>query len=139
MRARLPELCARLDVRPFPVGEIEAQLTVHNDGDYFRVHSDNGDAGTRSREISYVYYFHRLPKGFAGGELALFDARVGTAGQPVADGPPVVDRAGDDSLVVFPSACLHEVRPVRMLGADWRDGRFTINGWVRRAGDEPAG
>jgi Rps23 Pro-64 3,4-dihydroxylase Tpa1-like proline 4-hydroxylase len=133
VRARLPELCARLDVSPFPVGEIEAQLTVHNEGDYFHAHSDNGDAGTRSREISYVYYFHRLPKGFTGGELALFDARVGGGGQPVADGPPVVIEPESDSLVVFPSACLHEVRPVRMLGGDWRDGRFTINGWVRRA------
>jgi Rps23 Pro-64 3,4-dihydroxylase Tpa1-like proline 4-hydroxylase len=133
VRARLPELCARLDVRPFPVGEIEAQLTVHNEGDYFRVHSDNGDAETRSREISYVYYFHRLPKQFAGGELTLFDARVDGGGQLVVDGPPITIEPESDSLVVFPSACLHEVRPVRMLGDDWRDGRFTINGWVRRA------
>lgn len=138
VRARLPELCARLDMRPFPVGEIEAQLTVHNEGDYYHVHSDNGDAGTCSREISYVYYFHRVPKQFAGGELALFDARVGGGGQPVVDGPPIMIEPESDSLVVFPSACLHEVRPVRMLGDDWRDGRFTINGWVRRA-DAPAG
>lgn len=138
VRDRLPELCDRLDVVPFPVGQIEAQLTVHNDGDFYRAHTDNGDEGTRTREISYVYYFHRQPKRFTGGELVLFDGRIEN-GQVVATGPPIVIEPVDDSLVVFPSACLHEVRPVQMMSADQGDGRFTINGWVRRAPGDPAG
>jgi Rps23 Pro-64 3,4-dihydroxylase Tpa1-like proline 4-hydroxylase len=133
VRDRLPELCARLNVAPFPVGEIEAQLTVHTDGDYYHVHTDNGDEETRTREISYVYYFHRQPKRFTGGELVLFDTRIDT-GQPVVAGPPIVVEPMDDSLVVFPSGCLHEVRPVQLLSADPGDGRFTINGWVHRSG-----
>jgi Rps23 Pro-64 3,4-dihydroxylase Tpa1-like proline 4-hydroxylase len=131
VRAKLPELCARLDVAPFPVGEIEAQLTVHQDGDYYRVHADNDDESTRTREISYVYYFHREPRRFTGGELVLFDTRI-EHGQSFAAGPPLVVEPVDDSLVVFPSGCLHEVRPVQLLSTDPGDGRFTINGWVRR-------
>jgi predicted 2-oxoglutarate/Fe(II)-dependent dioxygenase YbiX len=131
VRDRFPELCATLKVAPFPIGEIEAQLTVHSDGDYFHVHTDNGDDQTRTRVISYVYYFHRQPKRFSGGELVLFDTRVEN-GHSIAVGPPVVIEPEDDSLVVFPSGCLHEVRPVQMLSADPEDGRFTINGWVRR-------
>ena len=132
VRDRLPELCARLDVAPFPIGDIEAQLTVHSEGDYFHVHTDNADDETRSREISYVYYFYRQPKRFTGGELALFDTQFEN-GRSRAVGPPVVIEPEDDSLVVFPSSCLHEVRPVHMLSVDPEDGRFTINGWVRRA------
>ena len=33
------------------------------------------------------------------------------------------------SIVFFPSECLHEVAPVA-CGADFGDGRFTVNGWV---------
>ena len=139
VRELLPELCERLDVAPFPVDLIEAQLTVHNDGDYYRVHNDNGSDDTRTREISYVYYFHREPKRFTGGELVLFDSRPGNDGGPVPIGPPVVVEPSDDSLVIFPSSCLHEVRPVHLLSHAMEDGRFTINGWVRRAAGNPAG
>jgi Rps23 Pro-64 3,4-dihydroxylase Tpa1-like proline 4-hydroxylase len=131
VRDRFPELCADLKVPPFSISEIEAQLTVHSDGDYFQVHTDNGDDETRTRAISYVYYFHRQPKRFTGGELVLFDTRLEN-GQSIAVGPPVVIEPEDDSLIVFPSGCLHEVRPVQMLSDDPEDGRFTINGWVRR-------
>ena len=33
------------------------------------------------------------------------------------------------SIVFFPSECLHEITPVA-CGADFGDGRFTVNGWV---------
>jgi Rps23 Pro-64 3,4-dihydroxylase Tpa1-like proline 4-hydroxylase len=138
VRGLLPELCHRLDVPPFPVGQIEAQVTVHNDGDYYRVHNDNGTVDTRAREISYVYYFHREPKQFTGGELALFDSTFDDDGRQVPIGSPIIVEPADDSLVVFPSSCLHEVRPVHMLSHAMEDGRFTINGWVRRADEVPA-
>jgi Rps23 Pro-64 3,4-dihydroxylase Tpa1-like proline 4-hydroxylase len=140
VRELIPELCERLEVATFPVGRIEAQLTVHNDGDYYRAHTDNGTDETRTREISYVYYFHRQPKRFTGGELALYDSRLDDSRRLVPAGPPVaVIEPVDDSLVVFPSSCLHEVRPVRLASPELADGRFTINGWVRRAGDDPSG
>jgi Rps23 Pro-64 3,4-dihydroxylase Tpa1-like proline 4-hydroxylase len=132
VRERLPELCAGLDVVPFPVGRIEAQLTVHSEGDYFHVHTDNGDDETRTRVLSYVYYFHRQPKRFTGGELVLFDTWRDQA-RSTEVGPPVVIEPVDDSLVVFSSSCLHEVRAVQMLSDDPEDGRFTVNGWVRRS------
>ena len=138
VRELIPELCERLEVAPFPLGRIEAQLTVHHDGDYYRPHTDNATDAARTRELSYVYYFHREPKRFTGGELVLFDSRLDD-GRSVPASPPVVVEPADDSLVVFPSSCLHEVRPVRMASQALVDGRFTINGWVRRAGDDPAG
>jgi hypothetical protein len=134
VRELVPELCERLEVPPFAVGQIEAQITVHNDGDYYRVHTDNGTAETRTREISYVYYFHRQPKQFTGGELALFDAGQDGQGGTVPLGSPVVVEPADNSLVAFPSSCMHEVRPVEMPSHALEDGRFTVNGWVRRTG-----
>jgi Rps23 Pro-64 3,4-dihydroxylase Tpa1-like proline 4-hydroxylase len=134
VRELVPELCQRLEVPPFPVGQIEAQITVHNDGDYYRVHTDNGTEETRTRVISYVYYFHRQPKRFTGGELALFDTGLDGEGRTVPLGSPVVVEPADDSLVAFPSSCLHEVRPVEMASHALEDSRFTVNGWVRRAG-----
>jgi SM-20-related protein len=132
VRELVPQLCEQLEVAPFLVGQIEAQITVHNDGDYYRVHTDNGTEETRTREISYVYYFHRQPKQFTGGELALFDAGLDGEGRTVPLGSPIVVEPADDSLVAFPSSCLHEVRPVEMPSHALEDGRFTVNGWVRR-------
>ena len=34
-----------------------------------------------------------------------------------------------DSIVFFPSECLHEITPVA-CGAEFGDGRFTVNGWI---------
>ena len=69
-----------------------------------------------------------LPKRpFAGGDLLLHDA--GRAGGGPAGAFSRIDPLCD-SIVFFPSDCLHEVTPVA-CGAGFGDGRFTVNGWIR--------
>jgi SM-20-related protein len=111
--------------------KVEAELTTHNDADFFAMHADAGN-DRAARLISYVYYFRREPAAFEGGELRLFDS------QPLPDGTRTVGNAFDiepvnDRLVLFLSKDLHEVRPIRCPSKRFEDGRFTVNGWVHRA------
>jgi SM-20-related protein len=112
---------------------VEAELTAHNDADFFAMHADAGN-DRAARLLTYVYYLRREPAAFEGGELRLFDS------QPLADGTRTVGNAFDiepanDRLVVFLSKHLHEVRPIRCASRRFEDGRFTVNGWVHRAPD----
>jgi SM-20-related protein len=113
--------------------KVEAELTAHNDADFFAMHADAGN-DRAARLLTYVYYFRREPAAFAGGELRLFDSK------PEADGSRTVGNAFDiepvnDRLVLFLSQHLHEVRPIQCPTRRFEDGRFTVNGWVHRAPD----
>ena len=127
-----PELMGRFGGTPFPVAEIECQMTAHHDGNYFRLHNDSGSPDTASRVLSYVYYFHNEPKAFTGGEFRLYGSRVENGvshcGEPAGDIAP-----RNNSILFFPSHCHHEVLPVRCPSQAFAAGRFTINGWIRRA------
>ncbi len=121
---------ARMHYPAFPVGRIELQITASNDGDYFRMHRDREAEDTR--EVSFVYFFHREPRTFSGGELRLFD------NEPIHGAAVPTDRSQlisprPDMLVVFPSRNEHEILPVRVPSGAFADSRFTINGWIHRA------
>ena len=137
----LPEVLGRLRMERLDVGHIELEVTVHRCGGFFTAHRDvdvaHRDDKTarrllrvRARKLSYVYYFHRDPRPFAGGDLLLYDT-VGADHRSAAFSriDPV-----RNSIVFFPSDCWHEVTPVA-CGDEPEDGRFTINGWIhpRRA------
>lgn len=112
---------------------VEAELTTHNDADFFAMHADAGN-DRAARLLTYVYYFRREPPAFEGGELRLFDSQL------LPDGSRTVGNAFDiepvnDRLVIFLSKHLHEVRPIRCPSRRFEDGRFTVNGWVHRAPD----
>jgi SM-20-related protein len=131
VRAYLPAALRALAVPPFHVAKIEAQLTAHNDGDYFKVHPDSGSEDTATREITFVYYFNREPKGYAGGELVLYDSRLVNGALEKGESFSLIEPRRN-SMVLFPSRCHHEVLPVTCASRTFADGRFTINGWVRR-------
>ncbi|MGE0449971.1 MAG: 2OG-Fe(II) oxygenase [Vicinamibacterales bacterium] len=133
VRAYLPTALRALAVPPFHVSRIEAQLTAHNDGDYFKVHPDSGSGDTATREITFVYYFNREPKGYAGGELVLYDSRL-VNGVLEKDESFSLIEPRRNSMVLFRSHCHHEVLPVTCPSGAFADSRFTINGWVRRDG-----
>lgn len=132
VRSLTPWLASTFGLGDFPIGDIECQLTAHNDGHYFRLHNDSGSPDTIERAISYVFYFNNEPKGFSGGEFRLYNSRVANGryecGDPAADIEPK-----NNSILFFPSYCHHEVLPVRCPSKRFVDSRFTINGWVRRA------
>ncbi len=133
VRALLPSALRTLAIAPFHIARVEAQLTAHNDGDFFRVHPDSGSDETATRELTFVYYFNCEPKGYSGGELILYDSRKVQGALEKADSFSLVEPRCN-SMVLFPSRCFHEVLPVRCESGTFRDSRFTINGWLRRDG-----
>jgi Rps23 Pro-64 3,4-dihydroxylase Tpa1-like proline 4-hydroxylase len=130
IKASLPDAIKRMGRSPFEVGRIEMQITASGDGDYFRLHPDTD--GRDSREISFVYFFHREPRRFSGGELRVYDVRQ-IDGQRVPSDHAQTISPRQDTLVFFPSSNDHEVLPVRVPSEDFADSRFAIVGWIHRA------
>lgn len=120
IREMAPDLMRELSPIQGNVDRIEAQLTAHNDGHYYRAHRDIGTKDTMQRFVSYVYYFWREPKGFTGGDLVFHEA-VKTRLVPI-----------NNSIVFFPSHHMHEVEQVNCPSREFADSRFTINGWIRQ-------
>ena len=38
-----------------------------------------------------------------------------------------------NSIVFFQAAVMHEVMPISVASRQFRDSRFTVNGWIERA------
>src|SRR5262249_39125663 len=124
VRQLLPVVCERLLIPPFYPTAVEAQLTAHGDGGFFKAHPDNGSYRLHRRAVSYAYYFSERDGRFAGGELVFH-------GDPLGGAPAATMSPRRNSIVFFPSGVLHEVRPVQ-AAPDFRACRFTINGWLSR-------
>lgn len=128
VRTRFEALCAAVGMRPFPIHRTECSVVAHGDGDFYKPHLDvrTGTAWSDGdiRVLSCVYYLHRRPAAFSGGELALHGFGKGAPTVRIA---PVHNR-----LAVFPSFVLHEVLPVACPGGAFEDQRFSVNLWVRR-------
>ncbi|MCT7949023.1 2OG-Fe(II) oxygenase [Ancylothrix sp. C2] len=131
VRQVVPDVLSKFSIPNFEISQVEAQLTAHNDGNYYKVHNDNGSAETATRTLTYVYYFYRQPKAFSGGELVIYDSKIQNNYYVKADSYKTVDPR-NNSVVFFLSRYMHEVLPVRCPSQEFLDSRFTINGWVRR-------
>ena len=130
LRAVLPDVATQLGVPRCNDGRVEIALTATLAGGFYRVHRDDSNDLANpdsTRAISYVYYCHREPKPFAGGELLLYDTCPATKRfrkETFSRIDPM-----HNMLVLFPSCYYHEILPVR--GGDrFEDARFTVNGWV---------
>jgi SM-20-related protein len=129
--AVMPEVMPSLRAGKFTVGNIECQVTASIDGSYFKVHTDAGKDRMVKRQLTYVYYFNREPKGFTGGELRIYDDRIRNGKLAATDSFQVVEPR-HNSIVFFQAAVMHEVMPVAVPSKAFRDSRFTVNGWVDR-------
>jgi SM-20-related protein len=100
---------------------VEHQLTAYRPGDHYGLHRDDDGVEPQGRCLTYVYYFHRLPRAFAGGQLLVHPG-------PLSIAPTV------NQLVFFPSRLEHEVRAVtpKALPVGFTGCRFTLNGWLWR-------
>ena len=125
------DVVASLKINPFTITQVEAQLTAHNDGHYYKVHNDNGSEDTATRVLTYVYYFYQDPKPFSGGALRIYDSRIQNNYYVQADSCQDVTPI-NNSIVFFPSYYMHEVLPIMCPSRQFADSRFTINGWVRQ-------
>lgn len=131
IKAILPDVLRKLNIPSFSIGDIETQLTMHNDNNYYKLHNDSGSPDTSTRFFTYVYYFNREPKAFSGGELQIYDSKIENNFYVAADSFKTVEPR-NNSIVFFLSRYMHEVLPVSCPSKAFADSRFTINGWVRR-------
>jgi len=127
----LPDVLARLGMDEFDIFSVEAQVTASNDGDFFHFHSDNGSDRVASRHLTFVYFFHREPRQFEGGELRIHDSRL-DGDQYVSDGTYQSISPRQNQIVFFPCEMMHEITPVKCESQLFADSRFTLNGWLRR-------
>lgn len=127
----LPDVLQALHLSPFQTSQIEAQMTAHNDGNFYKIHNDNGSPDTADRILTYVYYFYQAPKPFTGGELLIYDSKIENNYYTQADTFTAVEPR-NNSIVFFFSRYMHEVLPIQCPSGDFADSRFTVNGWVRR-------
>ncbi len=110
---------------------IEATVVASNDGEFFKRHADNACDGTRIREITFVYYFHREPKGFSGGQLRIYTSFV----RAIMTRSPIRTETIaplQNRIVFFPSCMMHEVLPVCCPSHAFADSRFSITGWIHK-------
>jgi Rps23 Pro-64 3,4-dihydroxylase Tpa1-like proline 4-hydroxylase len=130
--AVLPAVCTALMLPAFVPSRVELHMTVHGDGDYFKVHNDVASPEIERREISFVWYFMvRQPCGFSGGTLRLYETVKGVLPQPEHTRFEDVTPA-DNMIVFFESRLMHEVLPLHVRSGAFEDCRFTLNGWLQR-------
>jgi predicted 2-oxoglutarate/Fe(II)-dependent dioxygenase YbiX len=127
----LPQVLRTLEMEEFPIAGVEAQITASNHGDVFHFHSDNGSEPVASRHLTFVYFFHREPRQFEGGELRIHDARL-EGDAYASDGSYQTIVPQQNQIVFFPCELLHEITPVKCSSQHFADSRFTLNGWLRR-------
>jgi Rps23 Pro-64 3,4-dihydroxylase Tpa1-like proline 4-hydroxylase len=131
IKSVLPEVLQKLGMEDFTIAEVETQITASNDGDYFHFHSDNGSDRVASRHLTFVYFFHREPRQFEGGELRIHDARLDN-GSYVSQGSYQTIAPRQNQIVFFPCELMHEITPVECASQHFADSRFTMNGWLRQ-------
>jgi SM-20-related protein len=131
IKAALPQVLQTLGMEEFSVAGAELQVTASNDGDFFRFHSDNGSDPVALRHLTFVYFFHREPRQFEGGELRIHDARL-EEGRYLSEGSYQTIVPEQNQIVFFPCELLHEITPVNCSSGLFADSRFTLNGWLRR-------
>ena len=129
LRSVLPHMLTRLRMEALHRYGIEMNVTTHLRKGFHRRHRDNTWERDRPRKLTFVYYFHRQPRPFAGGDLLLYDTdleanRVSTVAFTRIE--PL-----HNSFVIFPSGAYHEVTPVECDTQDFPNGRFAVSGWVR--------
>jgi hypothetical protein len=73
--ACVPLLRQIFDVPQGKPSDLEIQLTMSDDGDYFKIHRDTQRGSVvESRLVTFVYYFSSDQAAFTGGDLILYDS-----------------------------------------------------------------
>lgn len=131
--AALPSVCPRLHVPAFTVGKTEVRVRTYRAGNFFDVHRDNSIPETADRQVSFVYFFHRVPRQYTGGELLMLDTSADSLRYSITNFSRIIPT--DNAIILFPSRFYHAVVPVECASSDPGDTRFVINGHIRRKKD----
>jgi predicted 2-oxoglutarate/Fe(II)-dependent dioxygenase YbiX len=129
IHARFADACAATGVALFAIARTETELVAHGHGGRFDLHHDTLTQTNRAgfdsdRVLSSVFYFHREPKAFSGGELAIY---------PFRPGEPLTIAPQQNRLVLFSAIAPHAVHPVACPSRAFADSRFSVNCWLHRA------
>lgn len=126
----LPEVLSQLGIAAFPLPEIETVLypePLRSD----RVLWDNGASENERRVLSFIYYFYRLPKAFAGGELLLYDSQIENGVCIPAESFKSI-RPTQNSIVFFLSSYAYQIQPLSPASLPLAETCFKFQGWLRR-------
>jgi SM-20-related protein len=130
--ARANDWICELGLTHFEPSSVEIEIVAHGDGAFYKRHIDLFTGEERRlqgepRIITVVYYFHREPKAFTGGQLRLFPKM----GLKRADEEETHDiEPSQDKAVVFSSWVAHEVLKVACPSQRFEDSRFAVNCWI---------
>ncbi|MFD3698418.1 2OG-Fe(II) oxygenase [Streptomyces sp. NPDC058646] len=112
-----------------PLSRSLTVLSSHGEGGHFGVHTDASHVPDVATALSAVYYLHRRPRGFGGGQLRLYDTAVRGGRAERAESWRTIE-PDHDSLVFFPSSAFHEVVPSTCPSGRFSDHRFTLTTWI---------
>lgn len=121
----LPVILPRLQVKPFPIGDIVTQLSLCHNGHFGQVHRDDMDGRTK---VSLAYYFHKQPKAFSGGDLLLYDTDLER--RSFNRGKFTQIKPDDNTLTLYPSGYYHQITRVNCPTDAFDEGRFAIAGHI---------
>ncbi|MFI8008486.1 2OG-Fe(II) oxygenase [Streptomyces sp. NPDC086010] len=104
-------------------------LTAHGDDGYFGIHTDATKVEDPAQALSAIYYLHKRPRGFQGGQLRLYDTAVRDGRAQRAETYRTIE-PDHDTLVIFPSSAYHEVLASTCPSGQFADHRFTLTTWI---------
>lgn len=107
-------------------------LTAHGEGGHYGIHTDASRVRDVSTALSAVYYLHRRPRGFGGGQLRLYDTLLHEGGAQPAESYRTIE-PDHDTIVFFPASAFHEVVPSTCPSGQFADHRFTLTTWISGA------
>jgi Rps23 Pro-64 3,4-dihydroxylase Tpa1-like proline 4-hydroxylase len=134
VREILSRVTPRLHVPPVKLRRIELAVRAYLNGHFYKMHMDTTPKNIHGdRVVSFVYFFHRVPRRYEGGELLLFETDVRADKYSQARFSRIVPE--DNAIILFPSNFYHSVLPVRCPGGEFADSRFVLNGFVNKVAE----
>lgn len=120
------------NVNMFSISDYELELNQHLDGDFFIIHRDtqkkeSDEEYASARKLTFVYYFHSLPKRYKGGDLLLFDTDS-MSDEYSMNYTRIIPV--HNCILFFPSTAVHQVTPISLDTDNYLGGRYTLNGWI---------
>ena len=123
----LRKVITRLELPRISIQTADMVIRAYGNGHFFRVHRDAPPSSSyANRLLNYVYYFHKSPRPYSGGELLLFDSDVAADTHTLSRFTRVIPE--DNMLALFPPNYYHCVNPVCSESHEFSDSRFVING-----------
>ena len=126
IRALMPTIQERLRLQPWVPPHAIVELQAYPDGGYGRVHRDNHQSMADPRmRLNCIYYVHREPRAFRGGDLLLYDTSIEAGDNHDQFAFSRIEPTGN-SLVVMPRGSSHGVGQVEARSSALADARLAV-------------